>query len=166
MHYSGALFQIQNGFVVILAINVKYGSVEIEIFLVENVLLIIICILGILFLVITASTLIKLIRVVSGLKSFQLFPFAVIKIANVFVIIAFIMTVIILLLDSESEIVFSTSFRIVSLDPILLFSPSNGSDFVHLCPVSARNDLTVVVKNRRLMSNLLNVFILFISNQL
>jgi hypothetical protein len=60
MHDARALFKIRHGLIVFLTIDEKNRSVEIEIFLVENVFFIVVCTLLIVFVIVT-TTLVKLV---------------------------------------------------------------------------------------------------------
>ena len=149
MHDPRACLEIMRCLRIILTVDLQDTSVEIEVLFVEDVLLIIICVFFILALVIATCDLIQLVAFVSLQFPVQLLNLLLVKLGDVLELVLFFLffsVLLVLLLDSEPEVILPRPVASTLLVlPVLLFPSSDSSDFVHLGPVGARDDLAVLM---------------------
>lgn len=155
VHDARALLQIWKCLLMLAAVDVENWSVEVEVFLVKYIFFIIISFLVSVFLailVVGTGVLVQFIWIAAANFVVQSFDFSVIQLTDVIVVVL-LLVVRSLLLDSESQVIFSATFWIFSLNSILIFSSSNCSNLINLRPMCTRYYLTVLVLNWWLVDN-------------
>jgi hypothetical protein len=166
MHNLAALLQIWKSFVVVLCVNVKNSSVKEVVFFVENVLFIKILVPSfesINFWIFKVCVLCCL--TTRFYLMIQSSDFFLVKIWHIFIIVIVVLILIAtLMMDSKSQII-SFLLAIKHILILLLFT-LHCSNLISFCPISAWNQLGVVMFNARLVRNFAKLFILLTLDKL
>ena len=153
-------------------IDVEDRAIKIEVFFVENVLLVIVCFLiaavFLAILIVSAAVLFELIGVAASNFVVQPLDLAVVELTDILVIIMLVIFAVasILLLHPEAQVVLPSSIWVLSLHTVLLLAPPNCSYLIDFGSVCAWNDLAMLVLDGGLMDNPCEILVLLIRYEL